>query len=428
MIFKKHMYGVFLFIVIVLVLETSLRIYGGILNSSDIKNNLVKSNDDKKVRILVLGESTSASLFGKGERGAWPNRLEVDLNNSGFPTKIYNLSVPGTDSAMIVANLNSYIHKFRPHIVISMMGINDNSYLVYFGESAVLKQLNEVRIIRLLKWSYEAFLDVFYFKKLEHYELTEDKRKYLDEALSLSQQHDLGYVENYLRTNIKNVKVISLIFSKIAQLKYKMIPGHNYLEAEHYALKAFDLYSNNYTVVSWALSIIKHNRSFKKCGEVAEKLKHYKPYMSDSMLAKIGFCINNGIVQNDFKEYLLTKGIGIGNVALNATARHYKYLAETLKQNSIQLIAMQYPTLELGSLQSYFLGNKNSIESQYSDIIFISNHENFISALAKMKYDDVFSDRFQGNWGHCQDIGHELINQKLLPVLKKLIKEKYSLI
>lgn len=86
------------------------------------------------------------------------------------------------------------------------------------------------------------------------------------------------------------------------------------------------------------------------------------------------------------------------------TRYHYRKLFEILKSRGIAYVAMQYPLLPVSDLMSYFEG----IEDRAS-VRFVSNVEIFTEALTTKQYDELFVDRFAGNFGHTTKIGSILI-------------------
>ena len=46
-------------------------------------------------------------------------------------------------------------------------------------------------------------------------------------------------------------------------------------------------------------------------------------------------------------------------------------------------------------------------------VVFLGNKEIFAKALARGKYEDLFTDRFGGTWGHTTEAGHRLIAENL---------------
>jgi tetratricopeptide (TPR) repeat protein len=62
---------------------------------------------------------------------------------------------------------------------------------------------------------------------------------------------------------------------------------------------------------------------------------------------------------------------------------------------------MQYPGLELAPLREHFGG--------LPGVAFVENKPSFDAALSRATYQDYFTDRFAGSWGHCTARGDNLI-------------------
>ncbi|MCA9403362.1 MAG: tetratricopeptide repeat protein [Candidatus Omnitrophica bacterium] len=110
-------------VVSLIVVELSLSTAGWLFYSlQDMRNGhaLFKRPD---VRILCLGESTTAMDDGH----AYPRQLEGILNdmNLGMRFQVINKGVPGIYTTGILLRLSENLDKYNPDIVITMMGIND---------------------------------------------------------------------------------------------------------------------------------------------------------------------------------------------------------------------------------------------------------------------------------------------------------------
>ncbi|TBR18665.1 hypothetical protein EPO66_01295, partial [bacterium] len=145
--------GIILFTVIV---EVILRIAGFVyLFSQECRNQLSYNRfNPKQYRILCLGESTTAC---EGET-SYPRQLEAILNRkiAGLEFSVINKGAPGTDTSGILGELEDNLKKYKPHMVITMMGINDNDNLVNNisnrRASSILKMVvKDLRIYKLLK-------------------------------------------------------------------------------------------------------------------------------------------------------------------------------------------------------------------------------------------------------------------------------------
>lgn len=98
--------------------------------------------------ILCLGESTTSNRY--------PRFLETDLNsrNSGITFNVIDKGRPSTNSNYILASLENNLNKYKPDMVITMMGVNDSSsdVVVYEREptESYYKQLKTYKLMKLI--------------------------------------------------------------------------------------------------------------------------------------------------------------------------------------------------------------------------------------------------------------------------------------
>ncbi len=136
-----------------LVLEIGLRIGGFILLTLQRNGNMITSSQAEIYRILALGESTTANL--RNFQISWPEELEIILNNKSnkIKFKVFNEGIASTNTNVILSDLEANLDKYKPDIVITMMGINDvgmnSSYYKWENESAF--SLTDFRVYKLTK-------------------------------------------------------------------------------------------------------------------------------------------------------------------------------------------------------------------------------------------------------------------------------------
>jgi tetratricopeptide (TPR) repeat protein len=109
-------FGFFLFLVL---LEAGLRLGGFILLSVQEYGNRQSLKQKGAYRIMCLGESTT--------QGQYPPYLEKILNqrHTGMRFSVIDKGVAGTNSARILARLESNLAQCHPDMVVAMIGIND---------------------------------------------------------------------------------------------------------------------------------------------------------------------------------------------------------------------------------------------------------------------------------------------------------------
>ncbi len=133
--------------------EFALRAVGRIYQSHQEAVSHVTLERDDTYRILCLGESTTAGL-GRGNE-AYPNQLEGILNaraagEAAF--RVINGGVIATTSDVILARLSEHLDKLNPHIVVTMMGINDG-HLIDPG----FQVGGRLRVWKLVKMLYHTW-------------------------------------------------------------------------------------------------------------------------------------------------------------------------------------------------------------------------------------------------------------------------------
>ncbi len=97
-----------------------------------------------------------------------------------------------------------------------------------------------------------------------------------------------------------------------------------------------------------------------------------------------------------------------------ATQKNYRALAQILAKRGIGLVAVQYPHRELSGLEDML--------SSQTGIVFVDNQEIFQKEIEKVGYDQVFTDRFAGDFGHCTPKGNRLLAQHIAEVILNLCK------
>lgn len=109
------------------------------------------------IKIVVLGESTTAPWYIGDKDIAWPAVIEKRLNaeahlanRSGREVKVINLARSGVSSTLLVDHLTETLETMTPDIVITMMGINDSVSLS--NDRGFIYQNSF--LARFLYWSY----------------------------------------------------------------------------------------------------------------------------------------------------------------------------------------------------------------------------------------------------------------------------------
>ncbi|MDD5021955.1 MAG: hypothetical protein PHR82_07515 [Endomicrobiaceae bacterium] len=412
----------------------------------NIKNYKTNQELKKKdsITILCIGESTTD--------GQWPIFLEEALKARGVTKKIKVIDeghgASNTDKLLtevIYAKLNIY----NPDIIVSMIGINDRidivrnikhlrskvvALMLLIIEHLKVKSLyadtvtdkrdfdlnlekaeklfherkyqEAVKIYEYLNKKYPNKKLNFIHEWIINYKSMNDTKKI--ELIVLETIKEYPYFDVYETIEIlcitKNIKVLKQLFPIDKPEILKPIIENNIgeflkLRENLVALKMTDLVN----VIDKFIYDISSDRA------IAESQYKYFPNL-------LGFKAFSDFIQADYKkaddgfkietDYLLT------HIVLN-TENNYKKLAQLCKDRQIKLIAMQYPVRSVKPLQN--------ILKDFNNIIFVSNEKNFKERLKTTNYKMIFKDLFAGDFGHCTDLGNQMIADNLADTLVKLI-------
>jgi hypothetical protein len=410
-----------------LVAEGVIRLTGlALLAPSDLRNS-VKPEDGSKLRILALGESTTADFFAANTL-SWPRLLEEKLRNQGVNARVYNKGISGTNTSLIASRLPEYLEEFRPHIVVSMMGVNDGGDIVFGGyeSSRLALWVSQIRLWKMMKWAWQR-VERFGECEIDYTELDPDRQAFpLKRAYALaSSGSSLAAVEAEVRRLLRpdDTKTVALIFAVVSGMLSQgdLQPDADLSQARLYAEKAFELYPFNNRIASSMLAAssgdarIAAGLKLIRCGRslpdnLLAQLSAVPPFSADLASWPV------------FRERNLTAE---GARYSTPTSKNYREMHQFLRRNGVALVAMQYPTLPVGDLKALFLNAEG--KSETSDIVFVSNEENFERLLRTHPYEQVFFDRFRGSWGHTTPLGHHAIADSVLPAVMGVVRVRADL-
>ena len=101
------------------------------------------------------------------------------------------------------------------------------------------------------------------------------------------------------------------------------------------------------------------------------------------------------------------------NMYTNPATRHnFDVMSRAARERGIKLVIVQYPVRPLKPLRELFDAGDPvaDYESRRSEgIMFVDNEQNFKKILAGEPYEEVFKDRFGGDFGHCTARGNLLV-------------------
>lgn len=456
-----------------LILEAALRLAGfTYLAWQDYQNSrALKEADKGEYRILCVGESTTA--FG-GEN-SYPKQLERILNQRSSERKfvVINKGIPAIDTAVILSDLEHNLNRYSPRMVIAMMGINDSLESLRVQVGFISKSRDFIKSLRIYKvlrlaWSGVApgkrlkkayFESGKYHLERQHYY---EARQLFEKAMRIQPADPADYLwlgkcyyEQGLKAKAEEMfdKTRGMAFSGAQDY---IDAGWGYFDigmvsrAEEMFYKAIEFKPDDYgSYVETAQfyhdagSFQKAERMYKKALELAgpqsrdswpysafgwhyfelnkfaEAERMFKEAMErDSRDPEI--YLDLGYVkqaQGDLGQAeAYFKRSGLGDSRIKAfTSRNYNRLKDIVLGRGIKLVCVQYPMRGIRDLREMF----NFPEG----IVWVDNQQSFKEALTQAGYDDYFTDRFAGDFGHCAPKGNNLLANN---IAQAIIKEYFS--
>jgi|GEM_PF-5029418 len=196
----------------IILLEISLRLGGAVVLFLQERHNHLSFSGE--YQILCLGESTTAL----GGEDAYPSQLEKILNEQGEGRRftVINKGIVGTTTDYILSHVDQNLDKYKPQLVVVMMGINDRFHYNLFRGPQWLWQfklyVQSFRVYKLVKLISEhlthhtneiklATLDEESFQSRHNYQQTEDFLKHLIGGFLQALEKHMQAAQMYKQSN-----------------------------------------------------------------------------------------------------------------------------------------------------------------------------------------------------------------------------------
>ena len=447
-----------LFLCIIL-LEVGFRLTGFIILSLRERESKIAIRGVDVYKIICLGGSTTA-MDGEpgGAKYSYPAQLERILNQKdiGIKFKVINEGVCSANSSFILSRLKENLDKYKPNMVITMIGLNDDFFNpVPYDESLKTKLkmfftgLRMYKLAKVLKMNIMnrfAGISVRGAGKTGKKSLAYDRNFLEVKALEDSAMvlHSMGKAKQAEKLIQKALKIgpgkailyIDLGEVYLSQKKFKKAEeafmeaiareptnafyisklGYYYYTQERYkeaaeiyedAIRVDPTFRDAYRDLAHCYKV---QRNFKKLEELCvriERLSLKRAYLY-SILAT-GY---SELGQADKAEKYYKKANDLRLQYYKPVTRHnYSKLKEFVIKKGIKLVCVQYPMRSVKPLRKLFDSTKG--------IIFVDNEEVFKSALKHGRYEDYFIDYCGGEFGHATSKGNGLLAKNIADVISR---------
>lgn len=399
-------------------LEISFRLAGIFFLDKREAFNRVLPEDNKKFRILAIGESTTDEMHARRDNvAAWPALLQTYFQKNGIPTRVYNIGQGGINSFWIAQGFKASLEKYKPHAVVSMMGINDMIRRAAFDEARdQLPWHKELKIYQFYVWSR------FFYSKANA--ALNDSTPPKEELSKNAERLEQGLIsaENIIEDLASTKMSLEEKTQFLQELAYQMTnksqrPQKDWTTVQKLLDIAFSMgratNRGNFT----QLILFGRTRQFDSCFNFTQKLIQQGYIFDLNDFVILGHCIPpDSPNKNQAWKKLLEGQPYLQNLdeVENSTSQNYQYMIRTSLEKNISFVALQYPLRPIESLR------KLIPVDQQKKIVLIANEENFKNALKQYKYEEIFTDRFANEFGHATTLGNRLIAAEVFKFLNPL--------
>lgn len=422
--FKQKILLIFFGIILAfVVIETGLRMGGFVFLSLQEFRNWLAVKTKGAYCIVCIGESTTASQY--------PCHLQEVLNNSdiGIRFNVIDKGIIGTNTSKILNNLNAWLIKYKPDMVVAMMGINDfGSHMSYEG-AAVSKGRSFKNYFRIYKL-YRIIAAKF---KKNNYRDDMDLSSTLcavKKAVELNPKDDNAYAKlAWLYILDRKFAFAEDAAKKAAELNAKndtaflvlawaYMAKEDFLRAEEAAKRAIELNPTNDLNYMVLAKIYFMQNDFSRAEEATNKIIELNPN-NDAAYGLLGTLYSQTVNYVFARKYYEKANELRMNYFRPSTAKNILRLKNTLDINNIRMVYAQYPMRSIEPLKRLFGKDKK--------VILVDNDEIFKDAVQREGYKEYFTDIFGGDFGHCTVNGNRLLAKNIAQaILKEVFNNKFD--
>lgn len=342
-------------------LEAGLRVGGWLFLAVQEARNRASLGQGETYRILCIGESTTA--FGGDQ--SYPSWLERILNERarGVSFSVVNKGIPSVTSDVLVRELEANLDRYRPHLVVAMMGINDPVTPIAREPGAgsdAFDSLRTWKLLRLLFQSVRAAVAARGDPRIR-------ERRRLEARLAGNPADAEALVDlGRLQALQGELDAAEATIKRAIGIDPDNAPAYNELAGVYAA----------------------RGDPHATLDAIRRGLTHHPAWNARKLAA-----------------------LRDGRAAMRRTRRSYHEVLRLVRTRGLRLVAVQYPLRSADLLRAML--------EPAPDVLVVDNEHVFKDALGGAPYTRYFGDRFAGDFGHTTPEGSRLLASNVARVILK---------
>ena len=424
---QKTLLVVFSCFVTLLILEIVLRTGGFCMAILQEYHNRRKIAEKDTIRVMCIGESTTAL----GGENSYPSQLEKILNQDGTDKKfrVINKGVPMTNTAVIARKIDGWLKAYQPDAVVAMMGINDHNKLVPLDRSAYEgnRFLSFFQTYKFFRWLWNRWV-------FRDHSLTMNTRKklsWIETKKAIKEKHSVGRMIQ-LSDRLESRSLARAVLKQLRALSEWVPDNEDMYIALGNVLIKYHWFDDLPEVIDYFLDRNHHHRWLYD--EIAEGCRDadFRQIIVQHLNARIaaapevwtmyeflGTCYAmSGKAQEAGKNFALAEDYR-RRVIDPVTQENYVRIVQAVNDYGAGMILVQYPMRDVEGLKVLL---KQDLD--VDRLVFVDNQKTFQDRVAREGYDEYFSDRFGGDFGHCTAKGNAVLASNVARAVGGLLTGK----
>lgn len=463
-------FGIFLSLVFI---ETGLRIASGIVSLHLEHRNKIPIGEGV-YRILCLGESTT--VLGLGEQ-SYPFQLQNILNQQslGIKFRVINGGAIGVNTMDILRNLENNLDTYKPNLVITMIGVNDEDNYV-FGQGSILgpkliSWLSSLKVYKLARilwadlaakifsWEETMIDGRFYFPKNKEFLIKKNITAPKDYKICLylarvyRSKGNFSYAkqmyEKAIALNPKKRRIYAELawlyedgglYSQAEELLNKAIEAapkdyqgyldlgwfyrarKDFLKAEKLFQEAIGMFPKEawiYIELGWLYNAQGQyslaEKSFKKAEELCRNVNNFGiPYCNKGKHMQM---IYGGLAALYLENGQYKEAGYYYDKADELRTKYFNPITKYNYQRIKEILDSRNIKLVCAQYPMRSVKPLKNIFEGKGKVLFVDNERIFKDAVEKEGYGEYFNDIFAGDFGHCTLKGNRLLAENISKVI-----------